>query len=343
LKALEPFCEEIHLLSVPVWRRLLHLSKVPFTSIPLQTLYLYDDCFRAKARELLCSQSFDLIHVQTVRMAPIINELSPRVPAVLDLIDALSVNMAQRARRRLSPQTLVAGWESCRLQYYERELVKRYSQLAISSQKDLMAIGNFPNIHVVPNGVDLEAFPLFTGKRDPATIVFTGSMWYFPNVDAVAWFVGNVFPLVRQQIPDAQVFIVGGKPARAVQRLAQGPGVIVTGYVPRVQDYLSKATIAIAPMQGGSGMQFKVIEAMANGAPVVATPYALGGLEAIDGEHLLIAQNAATFAEQVVYLLSDPELRLQLSRNARKLVEEKYSWERTVAMLESVYRLTIER
>ena len=93
----------------------MHLVKAPFTSIPLQTLYLYDDCFRAKAQELLRSQSFDLIHVQTVRMAPIINNLSPQVPAVLDLIDALSVNMAQRARRRLSPQMLVAGWESRRI------------------------------------------------------------------------------------------------------------------------------------------------------------------------------------------------------------------------------------
>jgi hypothetical protein len=197
LKAVEPFCEQICLLSVPVWRRFLHLVKIPCTSIPFQTLYLYDDCFRAKAQELLRSQSFDLIHVQTVRMAPVINNLSVRVPAVMDFIDALSVNMSQRAQRRLSPQMLVADWESHLLCAYERALVRRYERLVISSPADRMAIGDFPNLHVVPNGVDLEAFPFFTGKRDPATIVFSGTMWYFPNVDAVVWFVAKVFSLVR--------------------------------------------------------------------------------------------------------------------------------------------------
>ena len=341
LKAVEPFCEKIYLLSVPVWRRFLHLAKVPFTSIPLQTLYLYDDGFRIKAQELLHSQSFDLIHVQTVRMAPVVNNLSPRVPAVLDFIDALSVNMAQRARRRLSPQTLVAGLESRRLCAYERALVRQYDRLVISSPADRLAIGDFTNLHVVPNGVDLEAWPLFTGERDHATIVFTGTMWYFPNVEAVAWFVEKVFPLVRRQIPEVRFYIVGDRPAPAVRQLARVPGVMVTGGVDNVQDYLSRATVAIAPMQSGSGMQFKVIEAMANGIPVVATPFALGGLEAVDKEHLLISRDAEGFSENIVRLMRSPDLRQCLSRRARRLVEEKYGWEQTVKTLELVYQLAL--
>lgn len=341
LKAVEPFCEQTCLLPVPAWRRFLHLVKVPFTAIPLQTLYLYDDCFRAKAQELLRSQSFDLIHVQTVRMAPVIDGLSPRVPTVLDLIDAISVNMAQRARRRLSPQMLGAGWESRRLCAYERALVRRYDRLVISSPSDRMTIGDFPNLHVVPNGVDLEACPFFTGERDPATIVFTGTMWYFPNVDAVVWFVEKVFPLVRRQIPEVRFYIVGARPTPAVRRLARVPGVIVTGFVDNVQEHLSRASVAIAPMQSGSGMQFKVIEAMANGAPVVATPFALGGLEAVDKKHLLISRDAEGFADNIARLMHSPDLRHGLSHNARRLVEEKYGWEQTVKTLESIYQLAL--
>lgn len=339
LKELKMFCEQICLISVPVWRRFLNFTKIPFTSIPMQTLYFYDDFFRTKAQELLCSQQFDLIHVQLVRMAPIIKGLSPKIPTVLDFIDALSVNMAQRARRNLSPQMLVANWESRRLLSYERELVKQYDRLIISSSSDRTVIGDFPNLHVVPNGVDLDACPLFKGERSPATIIFTGTMWYFPNVDAVVWFAEKVFPLVRRQIPEVKFYIVGSRPTTVVQKLSQFPGVVVTGFVDSIQEYLSIATIAVAPMQSGSGMQFKVIEAMANGVPVVATPFALGGLEAVDKEHLLISRDAEGFADCIVKLIRHPEMRQYLSNKARNLVEEKYSWEQTVKKLESVYQL----
>jgi len=237
---------------------------------------------------------------------------------------------------------LVAGWESRRVRNYERALVHQYDQLVISSPEDRKAIGDFPNLHVVPNGVDLQTHPFIAEGREVATIVFTGTMWYFPNVDAATWFVKNVFPIVQIQVPEIRLFIVGARPAFSVRRLAQVPGVVVTGYVTSMQEYLSRATIAIAPMKSGSGMQFKVIEAMASGVPVVATPYALGGLEVMNGEHLLIARDAEGFAEGIIRLIRDSQLRNHLIQNARKLVEEKYSWERTVEMLEYVYRVAIE-
>lgn len=343
LKAVEPFCEHIKIIPTPIWRRLARLAQIPFTSLPLQTQYLFDARFRDCVLGLLRDQPFDLMHVQMVRMAPVAEGLSPRVPTALDLIDALSVNMAQRARRAWSPQMFAAGWEARRIRNYEQALVEQYDQLLISSPVDRTAIGDFPNLHVVPNGVDLETHPFVTDGRDVATIVFTGTMWYFPNVDAATWFVNYVFPIVRQQVADVRLFIVGARPASAVQRLAHVPGVTVTGYVPSVQEYLSHATVAIAPMQSGSGMQFKAIEAMASGVPVVATPYALGGLEAIDGEHLLIARNAEDFAGALVRVMKDAQLRYRLTQNARKLVEQKYSWERTVETLESVYRLATEK
>jgi sugar transferase (PEP-CTERM/EpsH1 system associated) len=343
LDALKPYCEQIHFVSVPTWRRYMHLLKLPFTKVPMQTIYVYDNCFQVKAQELLNSQTFDLIHVQTIRMALILKNLMSKVPAVLDFIDALSMNMAQRARRRLSPQMLVACWESRRIFEFECAMVKQYNQSVISSPIDREVIGDFTNLHVVPNGVDLEVHPFYLGKRDSAKIIFTGTMWYFPNIDAVVWFVKEVFPLVRKQIPKLRFLIVGARPVPIVRRLERVPGVVVTGFVPDIQDYLSRAIVAIAPMQSGSGMQFKVIEAMANGAPVVATPFALGGLEAVDGEHLLIARNAKDFASAIVRVIKDTQLRNYLTKNARKLVEEKYGWERTVETLESVYRVAIEK
>jgi polysaccharide biosynthesis protein PslH len=341
LAAVEPFCDQMHLVRSSVGRGLLRLMRAPLTSLPFQTLYFCDPHLRRQVLTLLRAQRFDLLHVQMVRMAPVAHNLDAQIPMVLDFIDALSVNMAHRARRGFTPQALVAGWESQRIQSYERRLVQRYDQLVISSPLDRKAIGEFNNLHVVPNGVDLEVYPFVRDGRETATLVFTGTMWYFPNVDAASWFVTSVLPLVCRQVSETRILVVGTRPAPAVQRLACPPHVIVTGHVPSVQDYLARATIAVAPMQSGSGMQFKVIEAMASGAPVVATPYALGGLEAVDGEHLLVAHDAESFAECVVRLLRNPELRLQLAMNARKLVEEKYAWEQTVAKLEAVYDLAV--
>jgi len=336
LEAIGRFCEQIEVISTPSSRRLWRLGRAPFTSLPLQTLYFFDPRFRQRVRALLQERSFDLIHVQLVRMAPVINGLG-HIPKVLDLIDAVSLNMARRAERERGPVALIAALEAKRVERYERLLTRHYDQLIVSSRLDREAIGDFDNVAVIPNGVDARAHPFIEDGRDPNTIVFTGRMGYFPNADAAIWFATEVFPLVRRQRPHARFIIVGANPTRAVRQLEQLPGLVVTGYVPGIQDFLARATIAVAPMRAGSGMQLKVLEAMACGAPLVTTPYALGGIEVVDGEHLLVAQDAETLAEQVVRLLHDSTLRHRLARNARQLVEEKYSWEQAVAMLENVY------
>ena len=117
---------------------------------------------------------------------------------------------------------------------------------------------------------------------------------------------------------------------------------MVTGRVQNVWDYLAKAAVAVAPLRTGSGIQNKVLEAMASGAPVVATTQAVGAVDAVDGEHLLVADDAEQMAERIVELLKNRHLRLTLARRARKLVEERYTWERAVSMLEQVYELAIE-
>jgi glycosyltransferase involved in cell wall biosynthesis len=168
-------------------------------------------------------------------------------------------------------------------------------------------------------------------------------MWYFPNVEAARWFVERVLPLVRREEPKVKLSIVGARPVPSVQRLAAVSGVDVTGFVPRLRDHLARAAVAVAPMRSGSGMQFKVIEAMAMGTPVVATPFALGGLKAIDGKHLLVAESAEAFAAKLVLLLRDQVLQRRLSHHAGRLVEDNYTWERTVEALERVYSLALAR
>jgi len=342
LKSICPFCEQIEIVSIPFWRRILRLGRVPFTSLPLQTLYFFDSRFRQRVNSLLLQRTFDIVHVQLVRMAPVL-DTSGDIPKVIDFIDALSLNMARRARRERGLVAWIAAFEAQRLQHYEQELTRKYDQLIVSSPLDRDAIGSYDNIHVIPNGVDIKAYPYNENGREPGMIVFTGRMSYFPNAEAAIYFATHVFPLILRELPEARFFIVGIDPPRRVRRLSRLPGVEVTGYVPNLPEYLARASVAVAPLQAGSGIQNKVLEAMASGAPVVATHYALGGIEAIDGEHLLVSNDAEGLANQVVKLLKDPLLRRRLARNARRLVEEKYTWDSTVKKLEQVYQLAIER
>lgn len=318
-----------------------NLGRFPFSSLPLQALYFCPPTFSDAVRRLVREEVFDLIHVQLARMAPAVPDIG-HVPKVLDFIDALSLNMRRRAELERWPLSRLFRWEGERMSRYERELVSSFARQIISSPVDKAAIGEFETLHVVPNGVNIEDFSYNEHGRESKFIVFTGRMGYFPNAEAATYFATRVFPAVRREEPEARFLVVGADPPPKVQRLARMPGIEVTGYVPRIQDYLARATVAVAPMQAGTGIQNKVLEAMACGAPVVATPYALGGIEAADGEHLLVADNAKEFAEKVVRLLKDPVLRLQLARNARRLVEEKYTWERCVEMLEHVYRLAVQ-
>ena len=335
-------CERWVPVRIPQWQAVTNLFRFPFSALPIQTLYFCPPAMQKQVQCLLQETTFDLIHVQLARMAPVANGLG-NVPRVLDFIDAVSLNMHRRAIQERGPMKWLSHLEAQRMARYERDLICSFDQQVVCSPLDSKAIGAYESLHCVPNGVNIEDFPYNEDKRENSVIVFTGRMGYFPNADAAVYFATQVFPLILQQEPGARFLIVGADPPRRVRRLARLPGVEVTGYVHRIQGYLVRASVAVAPMQAGSGIQNKVLEAMASGTPVVATPNALGGIEAQEGEHVLMAGDAEGLAEQVVRLLKDPALRLRLAHNARRLMEDKYTWERSVAMLEEVYRLAIEQ
>jgi len=340
LDALAPWCSRIELVPRSTLKTIGRLLIAPLSHLPFQTLYTFDGAFHSRLNHLLSEDQFDLVHVQLVRMAPIASGQG-NLPRVLDLVDALSLNMMRRSRQEHPPLSWLIWLEAKRVQRYERVLSRRYDRLVVASALD-QAYMNLENVYVVPNGVDLEKFPFTEDERERATIVFTGRMAYYPNADAAVFFAREILPRIRAQMPEARFIVVGADPPQRVRQLARIPGVEVTGYVPHLHTYLARATVAACPLRAGSGMQFKVLEAMASGTPVVATLGALGGIEAQDGVHLLVAESAEALAAQVVRLLAEPALRRYLAYNARRLVEQRYTWERSVQLLEAVYEAAIQ-
>jgi sugar transferase (PEP-CTERM/EpsH1 system associated) len=311
-----------------------------FSALPFQASLYQTPAMRAALR-LLATDRFDLVHVQLARMAPYLEEgVCPR-PWVVDLVDALSLGMERRSRAEWGAARLVARVEAKRLRRYERGLAVTADRTVVVSRRDREAIGDLPGLCIVPNAVDLEAFPFSDQGREPGTLVFSGNMGYFPNANAAVWFAREVLPRVRRARPDARFLIVGARPARSVRALANDPAVTITGRVDSVGSYLRRAAVAVVPMRSGSGQQFKILEAMASGAPLVATAAEAEQIGAENGRELLVADEASAFAEAVLALLTDPLRAAALAERARRLVEARFSWRHSVDALEAVYEAAV--
>lgn len=240
-----------------------------------------------------------------------------------------AVGWARRLYNRLEYDNLRAG---------EIARCARADLILATSDRDaetLRALLPGRPVRVVPNGVDTTAFDMGSAgsaalgaEEAPGRVVFTGTLGYYPNVQAVLHFAAQCWPRIRAAVPDATWQIVGSYPPPEVLHLGELPGVTVTGAVPAVPPYLASAAVAVAPLLIGGGTRLKILEAFAMGRAVVATSIGCEGLVVEDGRHLLVADDAMAFADAVIALLRDAERRAALGAAGRALVEERYTWER---------------
>lgn len=295
-----------------------------FRREPLQTLANADRAYRREALALIHRHKIDLAHVQLVRMGSILEGV--HVPKFMDFVDALSVNMELLAERSTGAKRLAARVESGRLRHYERLMVHEYEAGGITSARDREAFGNPENMFVIPQGAPLPEGCPEDARRPQARIVFTGRMSYFPNVEAVRWFAHEVFPLVRRTVPEAEFVIAGADPGPSVTALGELPGVKVLGFVDSITRELMASTVAVVPMKCGTGMQTKIVEAMAAGTPLAITPEGLGSLPFQDGVQVSVGSDPPSFSTAVVRLLHSPDAARRQARKAREEVERNYSW-----------------
>ena len=222
-------------------------------------------------------------------------------------------------------------WEARKLKPIELARCRRAHGVLVTSEREYLLLKSLvPQClaAVVPNGVDTRVFNTIDGQQEVTNrIVFTGTMNYYPNIQAVLFFARECWPRIRAQIPEATWQIVGKSPPPEVEQLAALPGVTVTGAVPDVKPYLAAASVAIAPLLIGSGTRLKILEALAMQKAVVSTSLGCEGLAVETGKHLCVADQPELFAQKVVDLLRSPEKRASLGQAGRALVEAEYSWE----------------
>jgi glycosyltransferase involved in cell wall biosynthesis len=189
---------------------------------------------------------------------------------------------------------------------------------------------------VVPNAVDLDYFKPTGAEVQPRSIVFNGVLDYRPNVDAAAFLVGEVLPLVQRRYGDVQLTIVGRGAPSELDRFRR-PGVELTGEVPDVRPYLERAAVVAVPVRMGGGTRLKVVEGLSMERPMVSTTLGCEGIDVRHGQHLLVADTAEAFASEIARVFEDPGLAVKLGQAGRQLMEDEYSWDSAGERLEELY------
>ncbi len=329
LEALKPYCKSIHVERLPKLTCGLNVLRAFLHGQSLQIGYWTTR--RAKKAYVAFVQQVqpNIIYRQMIRT------MKYSGGGVLDFQDALSLNTQRRMERSHGLLKMILRYEYRALQRAEQEALRRFDATTVISTVDRDAID--PSVHLVPNGVDTNYFdatryPLPTTHY---TLVFTGNMAYAPNVDAAYWLVKEIMPLVWKQCPyGVRVLIAGADPKPAVKALA-GPRVTVSGRLDDIREAYTSARIFVAPMRIGSGMQNKLLEAMAMGLPCVTTTLAASPLGATPWEHLLVGDSAAELADLIIKLGIE-ELHDSIADAGHRFVQERYSWPAAVAPLEKI-------
>lgn len=347
VEQLRPFCKDICYVSSP---KLVNCKNVVRNYLHTKSLQIgYWDSLKARkaVKAFVKKVQPDVIYSQMVRTMPWISRLP--YPKVMDYQDALSMNTERRMDQSRGLWHYILHFEFKMLRSTEYNAFKIFDALTIISEPDSDAIPRPKNgeIHIIPNGVDLEFFdrsslPAPAGIAPKWDVVFCGNMGYEPNVHAAQYLVKEVMPLVWKELPDATVLLAGANPKRGVSSLASDK-VSVSGYVADIRECYASSQIFVAPMLTGSGLQNKLLEAMAMQMPCVTTSIANDSLGASDGQEILIGDDAAAFAAHIVTLLRDASRRAELAQSGNQFVRSHYSWETSCQQLEAILQSVVKK
>lgn len=335
LTELEPLCYEIHIIQLTRWRIVLNLVRNLFSPKPFQVAYFYHAPAQKQINQLIETHLPKHIYCQLVRVTEYVRHFTV-VPKTLDYMDALSKGLERRiagAPWYLKP-LLRMEWK--RTKKYERNVFDRFEARTIISEQD-RALIDHPSrkkISIIPNGVDTQYFSPRKAHKD-VELLFTGNMSYPPNVEAACFLANEVLPLVRKSHPEARLLISGANPAPRVARL-QSDAVQVSGWVEDIRDSYARAQLFVAPMHIGTGLQNKLLEAMAMGLPCVTSPLANNALQAREGKEILIASSAAEYASTICNLLKNKQQQASLAQAGNRFARANFDWAAQTGALEQL-------
>jgi polysaccharide biosynthesis protein PslH len=310
-----------------------------FAGTPLWACEVDVPAYRKRLCRVLADWRPDVVQIEYTVMGTYLGELeaagAPIVlvepdPASHAALDLQRVSRRNRLLRRLD----VLAWKQ-----FEPDVLHRVDATVVYTERDARLLSaHAPRgiLTSIPFGTDfVERFPKANGKADGDDVLFFGSFVHFPNVDAARRLKDAIFPLVRAHHPRSSLYIIGENPPAEFETV--DGGVVITGRVPDLDPYIAQAAVVAVPLRLGSGMRVKVLEALAAGKAVVASPLAIEGLGVVDGEQLLTAETDDEFAERISLLLADHHLRARLGADARAWAERNLTWQATLDRFDELY------
>lgn len=329
---LHPLCSDVFIKSIsPTIRKLASMHGF-LKGEALSVAFYRDRAFQRWVNAQLNSSVDAVILFSSVMARFMLTGALETPPIWMDFVDLDSDKWKQYSAAQSGVMRLIYQREAARLLEFERNVAHSVHMSSFVTDDEVALFKertglDSDHVTAVHNGVDLDYFTprdrIITGQE----IVFTGAMDYQANIDAVTWFVKEVFGFIRAKNQDARFTIVGSKPTPVVKALSKEPGVHVTGFVEDIRDYIAGARVCIAPMRIARGVQNKVLEAMAMGRPVVATQAGFEGIRAAPGEDLMVESHAEGFAGAVLSLMNNADKAKAMGQRARQAMERSYGWQ----------------
>jgi sugar transferase (PEP-CTERM/EpsH1 system associated) len=335
LDHLHQFCAHIEVVRIERWRIVLKLFSAIFSRLPFQVAYFHHR--KAQRRINAALEQFRPEHIlcQLVRTTEYVREVHD-VPKTLDYMDTLSKGLERRSE--MAPTLLAPLFraETRRLIRYENLMLDLFDHSVIISAQDREYIYHpwRDRIAVIPNGVDSEHFTPRHGRQDH-DIVFTGNMNYPPNIDSALYLAQQILPLVRRTRPNTTLLISGVAPSQSVRDLGRtDPLIHVSGWVKDIRDSYASARLFVAPMQIGTGLQNKLLEAMAMRIPCITSTLANNAVGARSGDAILVGNSPEEYAAHILHLLDDPAERARIAENGYQFIRSQFDWDKAAEKLD---------
>lgn len=301
-----------------------------FNRLPDVVLVYFSSSMVKAIKEEISKRDFDIIIIESLKMAQYL-------PADFKGLSTLSTHNVESIKYR-SLLELKKGIKKktgaliqlSKLRRYEINMLNEFDLCITVSERDRYVFQKWSShrnmeIEEIPIGIDTAEYkPIEDEKKDGKTISFCGACSYEPNVDAILYFYKEILPIIKYEIPDVTFQVIGSNPPTEILNLASEDNITVTGYVDDVKTYLLKSSVFAAPLRMGGGSKVKIIQAMGSGLPVVTTPEGARGIHATPGKDLLVADNSRGFAQHVISLLQNEDLRTSISKSARECIVARY-------------------
>ena len=339
IEHLKQFCSSIHIFPIKKIKSYWNTAKTLFNDLPLEVGFFYDKKIKKKMHQIIGQENPDHIFCQLIRTSEYVRELP--FPKTIDYMDAFSIGMERRAENANGIFEWLFKRDVQKLNQYEATVFHDFNHHTIISEQDRLhlQVADNQRIHVIPNGVDTDFFhsKYSQGDLNPSyQIGFVGNMGYYPNIQAAKYLAKEILPILKKKYPTIKLLIAGARPTTEVKQL-ESEDVTISGWIEDIRDAYASIQIFVAPIFWGRGQQNKILEAMSMGIPCVTSEQVNNAIGADEGNTILIANNAESWAKQISLLLENKSLQNQFSKQGRKFIEDNFSWEYSVNKLEQIF------